>query len=101
EVAGTGELVYDCICRDARWDPQVESRSLYYARLVIDLELSVDPIGDHLFDPVDQLAADEWRTSLAIEVLADLVRLSRRTAAPLLRRYATEGWNWYEALEAL
>jgi len=80
----------------------VESRSLYYARLILDLELSSAPLADHLFDPQDLLDGDdEARTSLAIDVLSDLVRLSRREAAGPLRRYAMDGENWYEALDAL
>lgn len=100
-VRGAGEIVYDCIRRDPRWDRQVESRSLYYARLIVDLELQCGPLADHLFDPADLTDGDESRTRLAIEVLADLVRLSRREAAGILRRYAADGENWYEALDAL
>lgn len=98
---GAGALVYDCVREDPRWDRQVESRSLYYARLVVDLELPVEPVAAHLADPADHLDQDDWRTSLAIDVLADLVRLSRREAAEPLRRYAREGWNWYDALDTL
>jgi hypothetical protein len=101
ETRGAGEFVYDCVRRDPRWDHQVESRSLYYARLIIDLELPVHPITDHLFDPADLEDSDDWRVSLAIDTLTDLVRLSRREAAGPLRRYAEEGSSWFEALDAL
>lgn len=98
---GTGEFVYDCIRRDPRWDHQVESRSLFYARLIVDLELPVGPVADHLADPIDAIDEDPWRASLAVDVLADLLRLSRREAAMPLRRYADEGTHWFEALHAL
>jgi hypothetical protein len=98
---GTGEFVYDCIRRDPRWDHQVESRSLFYARLIVDLELSACPIADHLADPADSIDDDPWRASLAIDVLADLLRLSRREVAAPLRRYAEEGTHWFDALHAL
>jgi hypothetical protein len=101
DIKGADELVYDCVRHDPRWDQQCESRGLYYARLVVDLELPVGPIADHLFDASDLVDTDEWRTSLAIDVLADLIKLSRRDAARPLRRYAEEGWNWFEALDAL
>lgn len=94
------ELVYDCVCHDPRWDA-LEARGLYYARLVVDLELETGPIAGHLFDPVDQRCDDDARTNLAIDVLAHLVRLGRRDAAAPLRRYAAEGGNWYAALQAL
>lgn len=99
-VPGSGDLVYDCVRRDPRWDA-LESRGLYYARLIRDLELDVDPITAHLFDPADRSDTDEDRTDLAIDVLARLVRLGRREAGPPLRRYAVEGGNWYTALQAL
>ncbi|WP_262402411.1 hypothetical protein [Actinomadura sp. CNU-125] len=38
---------------------------------------------------------------LALEVLSDLVRLSRREAAAPLRRYAEEGSHWHDALVEL
>ncbi|WP_246052568.1 hypothetical protein [Actinocorallia herbida] len=98
---GSGEFVYDCVRRDPRWDRQVESRSLYYARLIVDLELPVHPLSDHLFDPADADDGDEWRASLTIDTLTDLVRLSRREAAAPLRRYAADGAHWFEALDAL
>ena len=100
-VPGVDELVYDCVRNDPQWDRQVESRALYYARLMVDLELPVEPITDHLFDPADQSDPDPWRTRLAIEVLAELVKLSRREAALPLKRYAREGGNGIDALFAL
>lgn len=98
---GAGEYVYDCVRRDPRWDHQCESRSLYYARLMVDLELPIAPVAAHLFDPADLTDSDEWRVRLAIDVLGDLVRLSRREAAGPLRRYAIEGNHWFDALDAL
>lgn len=100
-VPGAGEFVHDCVRRDPRWDGQCEDRALYYARLIVDLELRTAPITDHLFDPADTLDTDHWRTSLAIDVLGELVRLSRREAAEPLRRYVAEGTNWRDALDVL
>src|SRR5260370_16907321 len=85
QVRGWGELVYDCVRQDPRWDRQVESRGLYYARLIVDLELSCGPLAEHLFDPDDLIDSDEWRTSLTIDVLPDLVRLSPPEAPHPLR----------------
>jgi hypothetical protein len=98
---GAGEYVFDCVRRDPRWDHQCEARGLYYARLVMDLELPTGPIAEHLFDPADHTDPDDWRVQLAIDVLADLVRLSRREAAAPLREYAEDGAHWFDALDAL
>ncbi|TDE25071.1 hypothetical protein E1289_27180 [Actinomadura sp. 6K520] len=98
---GAGEYVYDCVRRDPRWDHQCESRRLYYARLMVDLEMPAGPVAAHLFDPSDLADGDDWRVHLALGVLADLVRLSRREAAAPLRRYAEEGAHWFDAVEEL
>ena len=98
---GAGEYVYACVRRDPRWDRQCESRRLYYARLMVDLELPVGPVARHLFDPSDHTDPDDWRVDLALGVLADLVRLSRREAAAPLRRYAEEGAHWFDAVAEL
>jgi hypothetical protein len=97
---GTGELVYDCVRNDPRWDA-LEDRGLYYARLMCDLELGLGPVIGHLFDPADHTDTDEDRTNLALDVLARLVRMGRLEAAAPLRRYAREGANWYAALGQL
>jgi hypothetical protein len=97
---GTGELVYECVVHDPRWDT-LEERGLYYARLICDLELGLGPVVAHLFDPVDHTDPDEDRTNLAVDVLARLVRLGRLEAVAPLRRYAREGANWYAALAEL
>lgn len=105
ERRGAGEYVYDCLRRDPRWDRQIESRGLYYARLMVGLELPVGPLADHLFDPADQAEEDGrrpgLRVGLALETLADMVRLSRREAAEPLRRYADGGAHWFDALKLL
>lgn len=97
---GACELIYDCVRHDPRWDT-LEARGLYYARLVLDLELQITPIVEHIFDPDDHRDTDGDRTNLAIDVLTHLVRLGRREAAEPLRRYAADGANWYAALQAL
>jgi hypothetical protein len=94
---GMGELVYDCVRRDPRWDA-LEDRGLYYARLFVDLELRIAPITAHLNSPDDHADTDPDRTNLAIDVLAHLIRLGRHEAARTLRDYAFEGANWYAAI---
>ncbi|MEU6808879.1 HEAT repeat domain-containing protein [Streptomyces sp. NPDC046831] len=90
-----------CVLRDPRHDWQVENRSLYYARLFLDLGGGLEAIEAHLFDPEDFLDPDESRTGLALAVLGHLASYGRRDALALLRRYAASGTNWAWALDEL
>ncbi|MFJ9350373.1 HEAT repeat domain-containing protein [Streptomyces sp. NPDC101237] len=90
-----------CVLRDPRHDWQVENRSLYYARLYLDLHGELDAIEAHLFDPDDVLDTEESRTGLALAVLGHLASYGRRDALALLRRYAATGANWAWALDEL
>ncbi|MFF9124959.1 HEAT repeat domain-containing protein [Streptomyces sp. NPDC014889] len=90
-----------CVLRDPRHDWQVENRSLYYARLFLDLDGEPDEIEAHLFDSEDALDTDESRTGLALAVLGHLASYGRRDALALLRRYAATGANWAWALDEL
>src|SRR5690606_21064296 len=91
----------DCVLRDPRHDWQVENRSLYYARLYLDLHGELDAIEAHLFGPEDVLDTDESRTGLALAVLGHLASYGRREALELLRGYAARGTNWTWALDEL
>ncbi|MFD6173522.1 HEAT repeat domain-containing protein [Streptomyces coeruleorubidus] len=90
-----------CVLRDPRHDWQVENRSLYYARLYLDLNGELDAIEAHLFGAEDVLDTDESRTGLALAVLGHLASYGRRDALELLRRYAAHGSNWAWALDEL
>ncbi|MFI7018869.1 HEAT repeat domain-containing protein [Streptomyces sp. NPDC050164] len=90
-----------CVLRDPRNDWQVENRSLYYARLYLDLNGELDAVEAHLFDAEDVLDTDESRTGLALAVLGHLASYGRRDALELLRRYAAHGSNWAWALDEL
>ncbi|MEU5345489.1 HEAT repeat domain-containing protein [Streptomyces sp. NPDC020766] len=90
-----------CVLRDPRHDWQVENRSLYYARLFLDLNGELDEIEAHLFDADDVLDTEESRTGLALAVLGHLASYGRRDALELLRRYAACGANWAWALDEL
>ncbi|GAA2414923.1 hypothetical protein [Streptomyces coeruleofuscus] len=90
-----------CVLRDPRHDWQVENRSLYYARLYLDLNGELDAIEAHLFGAEDVLDTDESRTGLTLAVLGHLASYGRRDALELLRRYAAHGSNWAWALDEL
>ncbi|MEV8018482.1 HEAT repeat domain-containing protein [Streptomyces sp. NPDC086554] len=90
-----------CVLHDPRHDWQVENRSLYFARLYLDLRGEIKGIERHLFDPEDVLDTDDSRTGLALSVLGHLASYGRRDALELLRRYAAFGANWAWALDEL
>lgn len=91
----------ECVTRDPRADWQVESRSLYYARLYMELEAPLDGIEDHLHSAEDLVSDDENRTGLALSVLGHLAAYGRRDALLMLREYAATGANWAWALDEL
>ncbi|MCX4740430.1 hypothetical protein [Streptomyces antibioticus] len=93
--------LHHCVLRDPRHDWQVENRSLYYARLCLDLDGGLDEIEAHLFDVEDVFDTDESRTGLALAVLGHLASYGRQDALNLLRRYAASGSNWAWALDEL
>ncbi|MFG2116978.1 HEAT repeat domain-containing protein [Streptomyces sp. NPDC048718] len=90
-----------CVLLDPRQDWRVENRSLYYARLYLDLHGGLEEIEAHLFDVEDRLDTEESRTGLALAVLGHLASYGRRDALLLLRRYAATGANWAWALDEL
>ncbi|MDH6109067.1 hypothetical protein P3T36_006010 [Kitasatospora sp. MAP12-15] len=91
----------ECVTSDPRADWQVESRSLYYARVYMDLEAPLGGLESHLNHPEDLLDPDESRTGLALAVLGHLAAYGRRDALLLLRQYAASGGNWAWALDEL
>ncbi|MDQ0841494.1 HEAT repeat domain-containing protein [Streptomyces sp. V1I6] len=90
-----------CVLNDPRHDWQVENRSLYYARLYLDLHGSLEEIERHLCDADDHLDTEECRTGLALAVLGHLASYGRGDALALLRQYARNGANWAWALDEL
>jgi hypothetical protein len=93
-----------CVLDDPRRDWRVENRSLYYARLHMELDAPLDDVEKHLFHADDQLADEEesqLRTGLALSVLGHLASYRDTAALRLLRRYAAGGANWQWALDEL
>ncbi|MGW0467846.1 HEAT repeat domain-containing protein [Streptomyces sp. NPDC003027] len=90
-----------CVLHDPRHDWQVENRSLYYARLYLDLHGGLEEIESHLFGAEDHFDTEENRTGLALAVLGHLASYGRQDALVLLRRYAATGANWAWALDEL
>src|SRR5690242_18684861 len=67
-----------CVLSDPRHNWQVENRSLYYARLFLDLDGGLDEIEQHLFAADDHIVTEDSRTGLALAVLGHLASYDRR-----------------------
>ncbi|GAA2672731.1 HEAT repeat domain-containing protein [Streptomyces lunalinharesii] len=91
----------DSVLCDARRDWQVENRSLYYARLYMQLDGGLEEIERHLFHPDDLTDTGEERTGLTLSVLGHLAAYGKDAARLLLRSYAAVGSNWRWALDEL
>lgn len=90
-------LVLDCVRRDYRWDRQVDERTVYLARLVLDVGLSVDPI-------VDQIRRAGYhgnKFGQGVDVLATLARAHVPAAADALRQYVRDGEHWADVLSTI
>ncbi|MCL6733962.1 hypothetical protein [Streptomyces neyagawaensis] len=93
DPGGAAAFVYDGIRRDWRWDG-TDDRSLYLARLVQDLDLSLTPV-------VDQLAGDEDSCLRACDVLELLALAGSEEARDGLRAHVREGEHWAPVLESV
>ncbi len=83
EPLGAADEVLRCILTDPRLDPQVESRARYYAELVLQLAVPIEPIL--------QAAEQDGTDFAAVDVLAELVlRHGGDGLAMLVRRGATQ-----------
>ncbi|ARQ71825.1 HEAT repeat domain-containing protein [Streptomyces marincola] len=90
-----------CVTHDPRQDWRLEHRSLYYARLYVELDAGLDALAAHLLDPDDAARPEEERTGLTLSVLGHLASYGNQDAMRLLRRYAVVGANWRWALDEL
>jgi hypothetical protein len=95
------ELVLDCVHRDCRWDRQVDERTVYLARLLLDLELSVDPIVEQIWRAGRTTGYDGNRFGQGVDVLATLARADVPAAADALRQYVREGERWVDVLHTI
>jgi hypothetical protein len=82
--------VFACVLADPRWDRQVESRSAYYAALILALGGRLEAIDEHLRG-LAAAGADEADAWLPLGVLRELARRRDRGAARILDGLATDG----------
>jgi hypothetical protein len=94
------ELVLDCVHRDYRWDG-VDERTVYLARLVLDVELSIDPIVEQVWRAGRNAGYDGNRFGQGVDVLAALARSHVAAAIDALRQYVREGERWLDVLQTV
>ncbi|MFC3385340.1 hypothetical protein [Couchioplanes azureus] len=99
-------LVYECIGRDTRWNHYVDSREVYLARLVRDLDLDLAPLVAQLHacgplpppsEPYDP-DSDADMFDLPAGILAVLAVGGDEQALETLRDYVSNGARWTDAL---
>lgn len=90
------DCLVECISNDPRLDGQVENRAEYYAWLVIETELEMEPLFRYVrnFDHEDQ--DQGWNTPLAVETLGELAKRGYGDATDWLSDYIGWGqwWDW-------
>ncbi|KJS54457.1 hypothetical protein VM98_18955 [Streptomyces rubellomurinus subsp. indigoferus] len=79
DPAEAADLVHACVRHDWVWDILVDERALYLARLLRDLELSLDPVVEVL------TAGDEYHHDRAAEILRLLARGGSEEAQEVVR----------------
>src|SRR5215470_13515969 len=91
--------VLACVLDDPRWDRQIEMREDYYARLLLELNADITPMGERLL--CEDNKADESDFWLPVGVLAQLARRGHLTAMQALAQAVREGRRWRSCLDAL
>ncbi|KJS63563.1 hypothetical protein VM95_01420 [Streptomyces rubellomurinus] len=93
DPAAATELVHACIRYEWAWEPMLDQRARYHARLVRDLKLEIGPIAE-------LLSADAHAFRRALDVLA-LLAGADADAREALRAYVRDGERWITVLERM
>lgn len=88
-----------CVTHDPRWDRQIESRSDYYAALMIHAALPLDALAAHLRAPTAPDADDP--NDLVLSTVCTMAERGYAPAVAIARDYLTYGPCWEMAFEAL
>lgn len=101
DPARAAEAVYACLRQDHRWDRQVDDRTGYLARLVLDLALDRAPIIAGMYATGDGTDDPDSEFDLSVDVLAELGAAGDDQAVAALRTYVAEGRHWVAVLQSL
>lgn len=99
DVALVRPLLLECMLDDPRWDRQIETRSDYYAQLIIHTALPLDQLGTHLHAQAGLPPGDA--NDLALGTLYALADRGYGPATAMLRDYLSYGEFWEAAFEVL
>jgi hypothetical protein len=94
DVAVVRPLVLDCVTHDPRWDGQLEDRSSYYATLIMQITLPLDPFDAFLRTCSENNLLDS--EYILLDTLCALARRGDLSAVAVLRAYLTYGNDWYK-----
>ena len=106
DVAVVEPLLLDCVLHDPRWDRQLEYRSDYYAALITQFNLSLEPLEAYLRLCAEDDSDDDENSpydseSLVLSTLCDLAIRGNRSALAIGRAYLTYGRDWKTVFETL
>lgn len=93
-------MLIECVVNDPRLDKQVCDIADYYCDLIIETEMDITPLADHLTQndgPDDQY----WDITLALEVLDCLAASNYGKALEMLRDYVSYGFHWEGVVRGL
>ncbi|MDQ2713344.1 MAG: hypothetical protein M3Z08_00350 [Chloroflexota bacterium] len=97
-----GPLLFDCVTHDPRWDRQLESRSAYYAALLQQLALPLDPFDAYIRACAENDSEDASDAEYTvIDILCALAVRGDMPALVIMRAYLTYGHNWEDVFEML
>lgn len=96
-------ILIDCICNDASLDQQCESRSSYYASLLIHFQIDISCLDEHLrkHDDIRLKGGNACGVLLILSILGTLAAKGNSKAVQILRDYVTYGENWCCAVSNL
>lgn len=96
-------VLIDCICNDARLDQQCESRSNYYASLLIHFQIDIACLDEHLrkHDDIRLNGGNALGVLLILSILGTLAARGNSRAVQILRDYVAYGENWCCAISNL
>ncbi|MDQ2902788.1 MAG: hypothetical protein M3Y81_04450 [Chloroflexota bacterium] len=98
----SGPLLFHCMTYDPRWDRQLESRSDYYAALLLQLALPLDPFDAYLRVCAETDSGDARDAeSIVLDSICALAVRGDLSAIAIMRAYLAYGYEWEDVFETL